>query len=297
MTLAFVEAEPLTGGVDGFTGIPFPPIGALDAQGAGRAVLARVGRRGRRACFSRPTWSRCGPAARCARCTAASSARRHAASTSSASRCARSWSPRRSPGLSGALYAPVVGFISPSVFTLSASVTFLAMAVIGGSGSLAGPVAAAIVLTLVQYLDALVPGISRETAQAGAGVRGRHLRSRHRARRAVRARRHRRALQARAHGRVSAHEPACGQGRDQALRRSDGRRQRLLRRVRRHDQGAHRPERRGQVDALQRAHRLRPARRGLRRVRRDGAGGRAGLATWWRPGWRARSRTRSCSRR
>ena len=68
-------------------------------------------------------------------------------------------------GLSGALYASVIGFISPSVFTLSSSVAFLAMAVIGGSSSLAGPVAAAIILTLVQYLDALVPGISRETAQ------------------------------------------------------------------------------------------------------------------------------------
>ena len=68
-------------------------------------------------------------------------------------------------GLSGALYASVVGFISPSVFTLAASVTFLAMAVIGGTGSLAGPLLAAALLTLVQYLDALVPGLPRETAQ------------------------------------------------------------------------------------------------------------------------------------
>jgi len=68
-------------------------------------------------------------------------------------------------GLSGALYASVIGFISPSVFTLAASVTFLAMAVIGGSNSLAGPVLAAVALTLVQYLDALIPGISRDVAQ------------------------------------------------------------------------------------------------------------------------------------
>jgi len=68
-------------------------------------------------------------------------------------------------GLSGALYASVVGFISPSVFTVTASVTFLAMAVIGGSGSLAGPLAAAAILTLIQYMDALVPGLSRESAQ------------------------------------------------------------------------------------------------------------------------------------
>ena len=68
-------------------------------------------------------------------------------------------------GLAGALYASVVGFISPSVFTVTASVAFLAMAVIGGSGSLAGPVVAAVLLTLLQYLDALIPGISRQTAQ------------------------------------------------------------------------------------------------------------------------------------
>ena len=39
------------------------------------------------------------------------------------------------------------------------------MTVIGGSGSLAGPIAAAILLTLLQYLDALIPGIPRATAQ------------------------------------------------------------------------------------------------------------------------------------
>ena len=68
-------------------------------------------------------------------------------------------------GLSGALYASVVGFISPSVFTVAASVTFLAMAIIGGTGSLAGPIAAAALLTLLQYVDALIPGLSREAAQ------------------------------------------------------------------------------------------------------------------------------------
>jgi branched-chain amino acid transport system permease protein len=68
-------------------------------------------------------------------------------------------------GLAGALYASVVGFVSPSVFTVTASVAFLAMAVVGGSGSLAGPVVAAVLLTLLQYLDALIPGISRQAAQ------------------------------------------------------------------------------------------------------------------------------------
>jgi branched-chain amino acid transport system permease protein len=148
MTLAFVEAVPLTGGVDGFTGIPVPTIGAVALKApaelywlvwgvagvaiflAGNMVSLRPGRAMRAMHGSELGATACGV------------------------------------DLVGIkLYASVIGFISPSVFTLSASVAFLAMAVIGGSSSLAGPVAAAIVLTLVQYLDALVPGISRETAQ------------------------------------------------------------------------------------------------------------------------------------
>jgi branched-chain amino acid transport system permease protein len=164
MTLAFVEAVPLTGGVDGFTGIPVPTIGAVALKApaqlywlvwgvagvaiflAGNMVSLRPGRAMRAMHGSGLGATACGVD------LVGIKVRAFVVSAALA-------------GLSGALYASVIGFISPSVFTLSASVAFLAMAVIGGSGSLAGPVAAAIVLTLVQYLDALVPGISRETAQ------------------------------------------------------------------------------------------------------------------------------------
>ena len=75
MSLAFAEATPITGGVDGFSGIPFPPIGPLQIRTppglywlvwavAGVALLAR-GEHGLAAAR----------AARCARCTAASSGR------------------------------------------------------------------------------------------------------------------------------------------------------------------------------------------------------------------------------
>ncbi|MDI6900348.1 MAG: branched-chain amino acid ABC transporter permease [Anaerosomatales bacterium] len=66
-------------------------------------------------------------------------------------------------GLAGALYAHSVGFVSPTTFSLETSVILVAMVVIGGSGSLAGPVMAAVVLTLVPYADALVPGLSADT--------------------------------------------------------------------------------------------------------------------------------------
>ncbi len=66
-------------------------------------------------------------------------------------------------GVAGCLYAHVVGFISPSSFTLHNSVIFVAMAVLGGGRSLAGPVAAALILTLAGFADAVFPGLSRET--------------------------------------------------------------------------------------------------------------------------------------
>jgi branched-chain amino acid transport system permease protein len=164
MTLAFVEAVPLTHGVDGFTGIPLPSIGAVTLKApaelywlvwgvagvallvAGNMVSLRPGRAMRAIHGSELGAAACGVD------LVGVKVRAFVVSAMLA-------------GVSGALYASVIGFISPSVFTLSASVIFLAMAVIGGSGSLAGPVVAAIVLTLVQYLDALIPGISREAAQ------------------------------------------------------------------------------------------------------------------------------------
>ncbi|MHB9002708.1 MAG: branched-chain amino acid ABC transporter permease [Coriobacteriia bacterium] len=65
-------------------------------------------------------------------------------------------------GIAGALYASVVGFISPSTFSLHFSTILVAMAVLGGTRSLAGPALAAALLTLVPYADAVLPGLSRE---------------------------------------------------------------------------------------------------------------------------------------
>ncbi|PKQ30284.1 MAG: branched-chain amino acid ABC transporter permease [Actinobacteria bacterium HGW-Actinobacteria-10] len=65
-------------------------------------------------------------------------------------------------GIAGALYASVVGFISPSSFSLHFSTILVAMAVLGGTRSLFGPALAAALLTLVPYADAVLPGLSRE---------------------------------------------------------------------------------------------------------------------------------------
>jgi branched-chain amino acid transport system permease protein len=163
MSLAFTEATPITGGVDGFTGIPFPSIGGFELREpaalywlvwivAGVCVLIV-----RNLVSLRP--------GRAMRALHGSELGAQAAGVDITGIKVRVFVISAGfAGLAGALYASTVGFISPSVFTLGSSVTFLAMAVVGGSGSLLGPILAAALLTLLQYLDALIPGISREAA-------------------------------------------------------------------------------------------------------------------------------------
>lgn len=55
-------------------------------------------------------------------------------------------------GVAGALYAPVNGFVNPDGFTMELSVLMLMMVILGGSGTIWGPVAGAIVLTIIDRL-------------------------------------------------------------------------------------------------------------------------------------------------
>jgi branched-chain amino acid transport system permease protein len=52
-------------------------------------------------------------------------------------------------GVAGGLMAPVLGFINPGMFNLFLSITFLAMVVVGGPGSIAGSVFGAILITVL----------------------------------------------------------------------------------------------------------------------------------------------------
>ncbi|MFS8543615.1 MAG: branched-chain amino acid ABC transporter permease, partial [Limnochordales bacterium] len=52
-------------------------------------------------------------------------------------------------GFAGALYASFMSFISPGDFTFPLSITILCMAVVGGLGTIRGPVVGAIVLSLL----------------------------------------------------------------------------------------------------------------------------------------------------
>lgn len=68
-------------------------------------------------------------------------------------------------GLAGVLYAHYAGFVSPSTFSITLSIGLVAMVALGGMGSLAGAVAGTVLLTLLPYADAIIPGLSRQTVE------------------------------------------------------------------------------------------------------------------------------------
>jgi branched-chain amino acid transport system permease protein len=55
-------------------------------------------------------------------------------------------------GVCGALYAAKQGHVAPESFTFMESVTMLAMVVLGGMGTVAGPVAGAVILAVLPFL-------------------------------------------------------------------------------------------------------------------------------------------------
>lgn len=159
MSVLFVQARAVTGGNDGLSGIPFPSVGGLALRtpagnyllvwGVAIAVLAVVGNivktrpgRAMRAIH--------GAEQGAAACGVDTTRLKVQVFTLSAALA----------GLSGALYAHAVGFVSPSTFGLDYSVLLVAMVVVGGTGSLSGPVVACALLTLLPYADALIPGLS-----------------------------------------------------------------------------------------------------------------------------------------
>ncbi len=53
-------------------------------------------------------------------------------------------------GIAGALYAHMVGFISPDTFVQNTSVIFITMLLFGGSGNMLGPILGALIITFIQ---------------------------------------------------------------------------------------------------------------------------------------------------
>ncbi len=164
MRVVFTEARTVTGGPDGLSGIPYPSLGPLAFDSASASYWL--------------VWAVAGItlllAANLVRSRAGRAMRALHGSELGATACGiditgikvRVFVISASfAGLAGALYAHVVGFISPSTFSLHVSVLLVAMAVLGGTSSLLGPVIAAVLLTLIPFSDAVIPGLSRSALE------------------------------------------------------------------------------------------------------------------------------------
>lgn len=163
VSILLVEMREVTGGPDGFSGIPPVSVAGLEATGpadsvrivwifAGLALLLvanMIGRRPGRALQALHA-SELGAKA----CGVDVSTLKVKVFTLSAGMA----------GLAGVLYAHSVKFISPSTFNLNLSIILVAMVVVGGTGSLAGAVAGAILLSTLPFVDALLPGVPRDVA-------------------------------------------------------------------------------------------------------------------------------------
>jgi branched-chain amino acid transport system permease protein len=164
MSVVFIEAKAVTGGIDGTGNVPFPSLGALELRtpatlyllvwGVALLVIAAAANVVRR----KP-----GRAMRALHATEPGAA---ASGVNVAAVKVQTFALSAAlAGLAGALYAHTVGFISPSTFGLDLSILLMASVVLGGRESLAGPLAAMAVFTLLPYAGALVPGVSRAAAE------------------------------------------------------------------------------------------------------------------------------------
>lgn len=161
MRIAFVEAKGVTGGPDGLSGIPYAAVGSFEfdtPQLNYWLVWGAVG-----LAFWLASNIVAGRPGRSMLALHGSELGTMASGVSITGLKVRVFTlSAMFAGTAGALYASAVGFVSPSTFSLHLSVILLAMAVLGGTRSLAGPLLASVLLTLIPYADAVVPGLSRE---------------------------------------------------------------------------------------------------------------------------------------
>lgn len=161
--IAFTELKGVTGGTDGLSGIPFPQIGSVVLRTPaanyvlvwGVAIVAYV-------LAANVVALRPGRALRAlhgselgAQASGVDVARTKVVAFAVSAGLA---------GLGGALYAHLVGFISPGSFTLEFSILLVAMVALGGMGSLSGAVVGAVLLGLLPYVGTILPGLPKATA-------------------------------------------------------------------------------------------------------------------------------------
>ena len=144
---AAVEMRGLTGGQNGIMNLPRPPLPGMDGSERSVAMLAIVAAGVAVALFAalnRGTWGAAMRAVRDSETAAASigidvvRVKTVAFAVSAAL-----------AGLAGGLFAPLSGFVTPSSFGFLQSILFVLVVMIGGAGTVAGPVAGAFVVGLL----------------------------------------------------------------------------------------------------------------------------------------------------
>jgi ABC-type branched-subunit amino acid transport system ATPase component/ABC-type branched-subunit amino acid transport system permease subunit len=147
---AAIEWRSLTGGANGMMNLPPPVVGAWEFQTRDIALLAvfctvLVLLAFRR--LDRSAWGRAMRAVRASE-TAAQASGLNPVSV----RIVAFGLSAAAAGLAGGLFAPLSGFLSPSGFGFYQSILFLLVVIIGGAGSVLGPLAGAIVVVLLPEL-------------------------------------------------------------------------------------------------------------------------------------------------
>ncbi|MBU1332821.1 MAG: ATP-binding cassette domain-containing protein [Gammaproteobacteria bacterium] len=141
-----IEWRSLTGGANGLMGIPMPEIGSLDPS-VSMALIATALMIGALAFFQRLRHSGWGMAMRAVKSTeiAARSLGFNPVQTKTLAFALSALL----TGLAGSLVAPLMMFINPASFPFSQSILFVLAVIVGGSGTLFGPLLGALLIVLL----------------------------------------------------------------------------------------------------------------------------------------------------
>lgn len=150
----FAELKPLTGGMGGLTGIPLPTLLGFRVDILPVALVALALILLATAALSRSSFGRTLQTIRDAESAAEALGKNVAIAKTLAVAFACAGA-----GIAGALYALHVSFINTESFTMDYSVQIMAMVIIGGTGTLAGPLLGAVLLLSLPAVLAFVPGI------------------------------------------------------------------------------------------------------------------------------------------
>jgi len=151
---AIVEMPGLTGGQSGIMGIGSPGFGGLASPTQGLAIVALLTAAALAAAYACLSGSAWGAAMRAVRDseTAAEAVGLNPLSIKTAAFAASA----ALAGIAGGLFSPLSGFVTPDTFTFMQSILFLLVVIVGGAGSVSGPLIGALIVgVLPEWLASL----------------------------------------------------------------------------------------------------------------------------------------------